>query len=588
MNPFANLLLTYLKPRWQQTTLLFLLLLLVIGLQLYSPLILSNFIDAAVEGQPLSTLMRIAVLFLGVALVTQLVSVIETYVAENLGMMATNQLRVDIARHCLRLDLSFHNSHTPGELIERVDGDVTALSNFFSRFVVRLIGNVLLVIGVLIYLASIDIWLAGMLTVLTIAGLMLIVRIRDIAIPSWKAARVAIADMFGFLNERLNGVEDLHTSGATDFSVGQLQEHGLTLLHKERKATTMTFITIGSSRLFFTIVTAVTLLFIVNLYTSALITLGTAYLIYRYTEMLMRPVEEINRQMQDFQRAVASVMRVQELLDTKSRIADEGQQHLVTQTQEGKNQGVAVEFRDVSFAYPTGDTVLHDISFHLKPGQVLGLLGHTGSGKTTLTRLLFRLYDPTAGEIMLDDTPLDAFALTDLRRQIGLVTQDVQLFDATVRDNLTFFDDAISDQEILDCLTDVGLDSWATALPLGLDTRLGQQSEYLSAGEAQLLALVRVFLADPALVLLDEASSRLDPITERHIEDALNRLLMNRTAIIIAHRLSTVERADTIMILDKGQVIEYGERTDLAISPTSKFAYLLQVGLDALEEDVIV
>jgi ATP-binding cassette subfamily B protein len=228
--------------------------------------------------------------------------------------------------------------------------------------------------------------------------------------------------------------------------------------------------------------------------------------------------------------------------------------------------------------------VLTDITFTLPPGRVLGLLGRTGSGKSTLTKLLFRFYDPVTGAIRLGDGNGRAYDIRDaqqaqLRRRIGLVTQEVQLFHATVRDNLTLFDDTIADERILQVIRELGLGNWFAALPAGLATRLDGNSG-LSAGEAQLLAFARVFLANPGLVILDEASSRLDPATEQLIEQAIDRLLAGRTGIIIAHRLATVQRADEIMILDGGHIGEYGLRLELAYNPNSRFYHLLQTGLE--------
>jgi ATP-binding cassette subfamily B protein len=221
--------------------------------------------------------------------------------------------------------------------------------------------------------------------------------------------------------------------------------------------------------------------------------------------------------------------------------------------------------------------VLHDVSFTLEPGRVLGLLGRTGSGKTTIARLLFRLYDPLAGEVRVGGVDPRHARLGALRARIGLVTQDVQLFEASLRDNLTFFDPAIEDEHLLGVLETLGLKSWLERLPQGLGTMISRSS--LSAGEAQLLALARVFIKDPGLVILDEASSRLDPATEALLERALNKLLEGRTAIIIAHRLQTVERADEILILDDGRILEHGSRRRLAADPESRFATLRRAGL---------
>ncbi len=213
---------------------------------------------------------------------------------------------------------------------------------------------------------------------------------------------------------------------------------------------------------------------------------------------------------------------------------------------------------------------------------MLGLLGRTGSGKTTLTRLLFRLYEVTEGAICLGNGELhniQQLSLHDLRQKVGMVTQEVQLFRASVRNNLTFFDATITDEQILAVMEDLGLGNWLDSLPHGLDTELRSEGASLSAGEAQLLAFTRVFLQDPGLVILDEASSRLDPATEQLIERAVDKLLHKRTGIIVAHRLATVHRADQIMILANGRIQEHDSYEALTHNPDSHFAQLLQTGL---------
>jgi ABC-type multidrug transport system fused ATPase/permease subunit len=223
---------------------------------------------------------------------------------------------------------------------------------------------------------------------------------------------------------------------------------------------------------------------------------------------------------------------------------------------------------------------LRDISFSLPPGRLLGLLGRTGSGKTTLARLLFRLYEPTSGSIHLGGIDIRDLSVSGLRRGVGLITQDVQLFQASIRDNLALFNPRVDDARIEYSLRELGLWEWALRLPAGLDTPLGTAGQGLSAGEAQLLAFARVFLKDPGLVLLDEASSRLDPATEALLERAIDRLLRGRTAIVIAHRLRTVQRADDILILEHGRIAELGERAALAADSGSRFAQLLHTGLE--------
>ncbi|MFU8827289.1 MAG: ATP-binding cassette domain-containing protein, partial [Brevefilum sp.] len=255
---------------------------------------------------------------------------------------------------------------------------------------------------------------------------------------------------------------------------------------------------------------------------------------------------------------------------------------------------LALQFEDVSFFYDDEEAgspadahghVLNRVDFSLAPGEVLGLLGRTGSGKTTLTRLLFRLYDPQTGMVRIGPSlqhlvDIQGIPLPTLRSRIGMVTQSIELFHATVRDNLTFFDPAIPDRHILEVIDGLGLGGWFSGLQNGLDTVLSSGGGGLSAGEAQLLAFTRIFLRDPGLVVLDEASSRLDPATETLIERAVERLIAGRTALIIAHRLKTLEIADKIMILEKGNVVEYGERLALALDPNARFNHLLRTGLD--------
>jgi ATP-binding cassette, subfamily B, bacterial len=572
---YLELLTRYLKPQWRLALALGFLLVIFTTLQFASPLLLGSFIDNATGGAPEQILLWLALGFLGLAFLTQLTSVIEVYVAENLGWLATNRLRSDVASHCLNLDMGYLNRYTPGELIERIDGDVAALGNFFSRFVVYLLGNLLLLLSVLGLLVYFDWRLGLLLSLVTAAGTLVIIRIRNLATPGWQASRQSKAEMFGFIEERLNGTEDIKSAGAISYTMSHLHRHQGRSLRNDVKAGLLTAVITNNTRFFLAIGTAAALGMIIYLFQGGAISLGTAFLIYRYTEMLSRPIEEINRQMQDFQQATASIVRVKDLLNTPISIKANAGSEIKLPI-----QPLTVDFEGVSFEYAEAEPVLEDISFKLPQGQVLGLLGRSGSGKTTLSRLLFRLYDPTCGVIRLNQVAITDLPLAELRRHIGLVTQEIQLFHASVRDNLTFFDADIPDEQIINVITELGLASWFNRLEHGLETRLAPTGNSLSGGEAQLLSFARVFLKNPQLVILDEATSRLDPLTESRVELAINRLLKGRTAIIIAHRLATVQRVDRIMILEKGKILEFGRREDLTSNPHSEFSQLLQMGLE--------
>jgi ABC-type multidrug transport system fused ATPase/permease subunit len=330
---------------------------------------------------------------------------------------------------------------------------------------------------------------------------------------------------------------------------------------------------VATSQGLFALGTAVAFALSAMLFKAGTLTIGTVYLIFQYTEMLRQPTEQIRNEVQDLQQADASMGRVEALLGTAPRLADGPGAALPPGP-------LAVELDGVSFGYAEDALVLLDVSVCLEPGRVLGVVGRTGSGKTTLTRLLPRFYDPLAGAVRLGGVDLRTVRLAAVRARIGMVTQEVHLFNASVRDNLTLFEDGVADDRIISVLDTLGLASWLRELPWGLDTPLGPGGAGLSAGQAQVLACARIFLRDPDVVILDEASSRLDPATERLVHAALGRLLDGRTGIVVAHRLATVAYADDILVLEDGQVREHGPRLALAADPTSRFAALLRVATE--------
>lgn len=559
-------------PLWRRVLILSAILIATIGLRVAGPFILRAFIDTAARGGSLSTLIHLGQLFLLVALTGQVFAVLETYVAENLGWLATNRLRAHLCLHCLHLDPSFHNAHSPGELIERIDGDVTTLGNFFSRFVVYVLGNALLVCGIVAALFWVD-WRAGAgILLFTVVSFVIINNRRNVAVPHWTRARQASAELMGFIEERVAGTEDLRSSGAVSYAVRGLGERQRALLRTARRASVVGMTLGGTMYFLFAVGTAVGLSIGAWLYLHGMATLGTAYLIFSYTQMLEDPIDQLNRQLQDLQQAGAGMARVRQLLAVRSTITDGPRDDMPAGP-------LSVRFDGVWFAYEN-ELVLKDIDFTLDPGATMGVLGRTGSGKTTISRLLFRLYDPTRGRIEVGGVDPRSRTLERYRSRIDMVTQDIHLFHASVRDNLTLFDRSIPDSLIVWVLEDLGLDDWYASLPSGLDSVLPPGGGGLSAGEAQLLAFARVFLRDPGVVILDEASSRLDPATEAKIERAVHRLLGGRTGIIIAHRLTTVRRVDRVLILDEGRVVEWGDRCALESDPGSRLSGLLRRGLE--------
>lgn len=599
MENAKNLLRTYLRPQKGRVALLALFIFTNLGLQLLIPQIMRDFIDSVIGGEALNSLVRLGVYFLIAALGQQVIAIFTAYYAQNVGWAATNALREDLTRHALRLDMRFHKAHAPGEMISRIDSDVNTLNDFFSQFLLKLIGNLLLVGAILIILFFED-WRIGLvLTGFSLIALLVLTRFRNLAVPHWEAERKAEADFYSFLEERLAGTADLRANGGRPYTLRQFFIRIQNMYQRSVKAGLMVNIMLNSMFLIFALGTAASLGVSGMLYLGGTITIGTVFIVYQYNRMLERPLEDISRQLSNVQKSLASVKRVAELFKTEPKISSPTA--VAENLAPPDRQPLALAFEHVSFRYEDqpgeddhkdrdaqlGENVLEDIHFNLAPGEVLGLLGRTGSGKTTLTRLLFRLYDPQSGQVRLSArdgsrplTDIRLLPLPVLRSRIGMVTQSIELFHASVRDNLTFFDRSIPDQKILEMIQLLGLSHWAAGLQSGLDTLLESGGAGLSAGEAQLLAFVRIFLRDPGVVVLDEASSRLDPATEHLIEQAVDRLIKDRTALVIAHRLKTVQRADKIMILEKGRIIEYGHRQSLALNPHSHFNRLLHAGME--------
>lgn len=598
LRQYRELLSRYLKPQIRWVILMATVLLAGIAIKLINPQVLRYFLDAAQAGGDSRGLTTAAGLFLTFAILQELMSLATQYVTALVGWSSTNRLRADLARHILRLDMSFHKLRTPGELIDRADGDVTQLSNFLSVFIVNMVGNGLLVLGILVMLFRENTWLGLGMVTYTLITLLVLRSIQRLAAPRWAAERQSSAMLYGYIEERISGAEEIRAAGAEAYVMRGLYKYMRDFTRKTRTAVVFSSLTYNLTNLVYVLGYAAGLAIGVFLYMRGEASLGTAYLITYYVGMLSDPLQSIRGQAEDLQQASANIQRIDELFSLRPQVVDplhigEVQRKILP------GGPLSASFQEVSFRYNDnqngskasldngdGENIRSDeskaltgVSFEIQPGRVLGILGRTGSGKSTLTRLLFRLYDPDLGSVWLDGVNLREVRMDDLRRRVAMVTQDVQLFQATVRDNLTFFNRAIPDEQLEHVLKQLRLWEWVKSLPKGLDNLLAG-GQNLSAGEAQLLAFARVFLKDPGLVILDEASSRLDPATETLMERAVDRLFARRTGVVIAHRLKTVQRADDILILEKGCVVEYGSRIALMNDSTSRFYHLLQTGLE--------
>jgi ATP-binding cassette, subfamily B, bacterial len=569
---YTTILVKYLKNQKGMVGILLLMLFASMGLKIANPQIIKRFIDAALKEDSISILVKMAFLYIGIAVVQQFVSIVTTYLSQRIGWNATNTLREDLMEHCLKLDMQFHKDKRPGELIEIIDGDVNILFNFFSRLGVTLVSSSLLIIGVLCMYFREDYRIGIAEIIFCIVSFCTLLKIKDIGKKYWKKNREIATNLYGFVGEGIANTEDVLANGAKEYVMHRLYRQLKDWLPVRVNANVAGWRIFMVSLLLQAIGFSIAFVMGTFLWKKGMISPGTIYLFYIYTYNLLQPIDAIQRQLQDLQSASASIARIEELMNRESVVKDSGKEMELWE-----NFELTVD--NVTFGYDVDEDILKNISFHLPKGRTIGLLGRTGSGKTTLARLLMRFYDVNKGEIKLGGHNIKELSLKQLKRNVVYVTQEIQLFNGSMRDNLTFYNKTITDERILAAISEIGLQAWFGKFPKGLDTILGVDGVGLSAGESQLLAFIRVFLKDPYIIILDEVSSRLDPETERQLQQTIVKLLKDRLGIIIAHRIWTIDFVDDILILDNGRMLEYGKRAALEKDANSHFHSLLQTGL---------
>ncbi|WP_152363940.1 ABC transporter ATP-binding protein [Microlunatus speluncae] len=545
------------------------------GLPVLAPQLTKRFVDEAIAGSALGPLLILAGGYLLLAVGGLAARTFTGWLANGWTWDGTNRLREQLTDHVLGLDLEEHSRSSPGELIERVDGDVMAIANFLVAFVMDVVVSVLLLIGVLVSVFLINTWLGVTLTgycILVFAGMLAGQRI---AVPAGRRSNEAIAVMLGGLEETFGGVEDIRANGAGGYLVRRFHRTAGAWIRAEAAEVRVGILVVAGISVAFAAGTALLLGLAASLVVGGAVTVGTAVLLVQYALLIRAPFERLTDQFRQVQGALASLDRITELLSRRSTLAVPARPASVPDTRPWD-----VRFEGVTFRYDAGDhPALRDVELTIAAGSTLGLVGRTGSGKTTIARLLLRLYDPISGVVRVGGVDLRDLDQAALRQHIGLVTQDVQLFSATIRDNLTLFRPAAEfrpvadDSRLRQVLHEVGLGAWLDDQPDGLDTLITG----ISAGESQLLAFARVLLADPAIVVLDEPSSRLDRATEQRIDTCVARLLTGRTGIVIAHRLASLARVDTIAVVADGRIVEHGDRAALASDPASRFARLIRL-----------
>ena len=374
---YATLLIRYLRPHWKRVVFLGVFMFTGIGLNLLNPQIVRYFIDTAQSDGAVQNLVWAGIAFLAIGIIRQGVQIVSSYLGQDVGWRATNQMRNTLAHHCLNLDMGFHHAHTPGEMIERVDGDTTALSNFFSQFVIHVIGSAFFLFGVLILVFRED-WRVGVaLTAFSILAFVVFNLTRNIAVPIYTAERESYARLYGFIEERLLGLEDIRTNGAGDYTVNRFYGVNNGVFARVKKSEIMSEGLRAITGIMFALGYALAMGMGIWLYREGTFTIGAVFLIFHYTSMLREPLFQISQQINDLQRATAGLKRIEELHRIQTRILD-GSEKLATPSGKLEVMPLGIAFENVHFAYNPGDSVLRNISFSLDPGKTLGLFGAHG------------------------------------------------------------------------------------------------------------------------------------------------------------------------------------------------------------------
>ena len=544
----------YVKPEWISFVIALILLIANVVLDLYLPLVVeditNNVTGASID---LDRIIRMAIIYFVVMLVTMGTLYLESMLLQRAGQRIIYNLRIDVFIHIENMSQHQFDEMPVGSLVTRVASYTQSMSDFFTNVIVRVIKNVLYLAGVLavMFYLSVNITLFMLISVVLVAVSSFI--FSKAVSKRFRTERRALSDLNTYLNENLSGMKITQIFNQEDYKINEFKEKN-DFLRKSRFNSITCF---ALYRPFITLVYIISVAVCFYLGFEYGMLAGAVVAYYMYLSKFFNPIQELADELNQIQKALTASERLFNLMDVMPEVRDK-EDAIDIEHFNGK-----IEFKNVWFAYKDEDWILRDVSFVINPKETCAFIGATGAGKTTILGLIVRNYEIQKGQILIDDVDITNIKLKSLRRAIGQMLQDVFLFSGTIRDNITLHDTSYPDEKILDTCKYVNADSFISKLPKGLDEEVIERGENFSQGQRQLLSFARTVLADPQILILDEATANIDTETEVLIQESLEKIKNIGTMLVVAHRLSTIQHADQIIVLQKGEIVERGNHQEL-------------------------